>query len=118
MQSGSTDPTHLRKIQASFGEIESIGGVLNHRHRELRERVDASDTVPAADYRQMFDQHGRLGATGDAARVLLIPGATGAFAAAEARRVLRRLQVSWWHRRRLVVGVWLDRRRVRHEDGA
>ncbi|HEY2354904.1 MAG TPA: hypothetical protein VGH79_08430 [Gaiellaceae bacterium] len=93
----------------AFGEYEALGAWLNYRHGQLRAKAEGTD-VEASEYRLLRDDHLILGADGDAARVLFLPGAAAVFSWRELAAALRTLDVTPWHRARLA--SWYAARRL------
>ena len=85
---------------ASFGEYEALGGQLNYRHAGLRRRL-ASERVDPLEMHELRDHFDAIGAHGDAARTTLLSG-VGIFKWSEVVAAARALDVSRWHRIRLV----------------
>lgn len=106
--------------QAGFAEYEALHARLNYRHAELRHEAQKGPLAASA-YRQLREDFLVLGADGDAARVPLLPGAERAFSIRETMRGLRRIDISWWHRCRLLAGYGAKRAlavRVAHAGSA
>lgn len=85
----------------TFGQYEALGAWMNYRHGRLRADVQAGQTVAPERYRQLQRDHVVLGAEGDAARVIFIPGAARVFSPNEILAALRTLDFTPWHRFRL-----------------
>jgi hypothetical protein len=84
----------------SFGEYEALGGQLNYRHAGLRRRL-ARGRVDPLEMHELRDHFDLIGAYGDAARTTLLAG-VGIFSCSEVIAAARALDVSCWHRVRLV----------------
>jgi hypothetical protein len=87
---------------AAFGEYEALAAELNYRHGRLREAA-ARGPVRAEAFRRLHHDATAIGAIGDAARIVFLPGAEAAFSPAEVGRALLALDVTSWHRLRLVL---------------
>ena len=101
---------------AGMEESEALHGWLNYTHGLYRQQAaDAAangqpNPLTSANYYQLRDRQLALGATGDAARVALLPGAAVAFSPWQVARDLIRIDFTRWHRLRLLAGftaVWL-----------
>lgn len=113
---GAPTPTdgQWRSSQAAFTEYEALNARLNYRHAELRHAAYTKSVDPQF-FRHLRDDFLTLGAVGDAARVPLIPGAERAFTVGETLRGLREIDVTWWHRCRLIGGYLVKRAARRHQ---
>jgi hypothetical protein len=95
---------------AGMEESEALHGWLNYTHGRYRQQAaDAAVTGRAnpltpADYHQLRERQLAVGATGDAARVALLPGAAVAFSPWQVAGDLIRVDFTCWHRLRLLVG--------------
>jgi hypothetical protein len=98
-------------VREGMLEAASLNGHLNYRHRQLRDRVASGEVVPAADYRTLRRQATELGATGDAARVVLIPGSQRAFSPWAVVTALWSIQLGPWQRLRALARSMLGRLR-------
>jgi hypothetical protein len=85
-------------------EAESLNSWLHYEHAQLRERAEAGDRPTRAEWVRHQSRFRILGATGDAARVPLLPGAGSAFTIAEVARGFRGVDITAWHRARLLGG--------------
>lgn len=95
----------------SFGEYEALGASLNYEHGGLRQEAERG---PVAPERYLRLHHDRLliGDTSAAARMVFLPGAEAIFGWRDVVRALLELDVTCWHRcRLLLVTAW--RRGVR-----
>lgn len=97
-----------QESQAAFSEYEALHAQLNYRHAELRHSAPAR-TVEAREFRQLRDGFLALGAYGDAARVPLIPGAERAFTIPETIEGIHSVDITRWHRWRLISGYLAQR---------
>jgi hypothetical protein len=96
--------------QEAFGEYESLNAQLNYRHAELRHAAEAGN-IDVRGLRKLQKNFKMIGADGDAARVPLIQGAETAFTLPDVARGLWRIDMTVWHRCRLLV-VFATRRAV------
>ncbi len=96
-----------------FAESESLHGWLNYSHAELRARVeshrqtDPAAAIPADEYRLLRNRFGVLGAHGDVARVCLLPGAEQVLSPRQVMSDWKRVDITGWHRFRLLSGFTL-----------
>lgn len=100
----------------SFNQFEALNAQLNYRQGQLRERADLG-LADAEDFRRQRRDFATIGATGDAARAVLL-GGPGVFSLREILDAAASLDVTDRHRLRLVaasaVGAarrWLRRKR-------
>jgi hypothetical protein len=77
----------------SLGEYEALGAWMNYRHGRLRQEAETAP-IDSARYHRLRDDHLILGADGDAARVLFLPGAPPFFTWRELSAALRTLDVT------------------------
>lgn len=104
------DP-ELENHIANFAESEALHAWLNYEHARLRSRA----TYPSPgqpppqrhDFAQLAARQTALGATADAARVYLLPGAASHFAPVDAFRAFAPIEMARWHRIRLLAGYSL-----------
>lgn len=84
-----------------FSQSESLHGWLNYRHHRIRQQA-ANGILPSkAELCSLISAQQILGAHGDAARVLLLPGAEYAFPPLAAWRAFQGLDITLWHRIRI-----------------
>lgn len=90
---------------AAFDESEALHAWLNYRQGRLRQLI-AHDpkSVRAADYERLIRDQAAIGAIADAARALLLPGAAQYASPRAFRHAFRRVEMSRWHRLRLLAG--------------
>jgi hypothetical protein len=100
---GTAGADQWKTAQAAFAEDESLNAQLNYHHAELRHAV-GGDAVDARRFRQLRQDFQTIGADGDAARVPLIPGAEAAFTILETASGLQQVDMTRWHRCRLMTG--------------
>jgi hypothetical protein len=81
-------------------EAASFSGNLNYQHRELRVRPAAERK--AQDYVDLRTRMTEIGAHGDAARVILIPGAAGVLDLGDAIASVALVQFGPWQRLRIL----------------
>src|SRR5262249_30726703 len=98
----------LTDARDAFAEFEAINAQLNYRHAELR-RAAVGGQVAGQRFRLQQQDFRTIGADGDAARVPLIPGAEAAFTILETAAGLHRVDVTRWHRCRLLAGFAVRR---------
>ena len=98
----STVETSFASSSEALGETEALHAQLNYRHGALRQRAAGGDAVEPGEYRALQHAFTAIGATGDAFRVMLLPGAAAVFSLAEYRRALGLIDFSRWHRIRLL----------------
>ncbi len=102
MLTGEDDPLQADHAPA-FSESESLHGWFNFRHSEIRYRFQHDRLLPEAnDLRGMYEAQVELGSHGDAARVFLLPGAEYAFGPRDFLTAWSCIDVTPWHRIRLV----------------
>jgi hypothetical protein len=107
---------HAADSVEAFGQYEALGAWMNYRHGQLRQEAERGP-VEEERYRRLHDDHLVLGADGDAARVLFLPGAATSFSWPELVDAVRTLDVTTWHRIRLAAAFALRRvRRPEHND--
>lgn len=97
-----------------FDESEALLPMVNYEHRDLRERAEAAargeGPLPAKwEYVRHRDRFLALGASGDAARVPLLPGAARAFSIREVLSGFASCDFTAYHRTRLIVLHLLQR---------
>jgi hypothetical protein len=104
---------------SAFAESEALHGWLNYTHGQLRHRAEDVPghgqpyRVPVEDYLLLRRRFAELGAWGDVPRVALLPGAEEAVTPLDLWRDLSRVDLTGWHRIRLVGGFlarWLRSR--------
>lgn len=83
-----------------FDQAEALGARLNYEQALLRDRVANGEQPSRSEFREHTRRMKALGALGDAARSVFLPGSDGAFSIAEARLALAQLEVSRWQRAR------------------
>lgn len=97
-------PNHVK----GFAESEALHSWLNYEHAELRQRgtrAGGQQLPPSgADYKILKHRQTAIGARADAARTLLLPGAAAHFTPLQALQGFRGVQMSSWHRMRLLGG--------------
>jgi hypothetical protein len=107
---------------SAFAESEALHGWLNYTHGQLRHRAEDAAArgrpyrVPVDDYLVLRRRLAELGAWGDVPRVALLPGAEQAVTPLDLWRDLRRVDLTRWHRARLLGGFltrWLRSRQRR-----
>jgi len=97
----------------AFAESEALHGWLNYTQGQLRHRAESTIRsgrayqVPVKDYLLLRRRFIELGAWGDVPRVALLPGAEQAFTPFDLWRDLRRVDLTGWHRTRLLGGFLL-----------
>lgn len=95
-------PHHI----AAFEEAEALHAWLNFRHGRLRQRVEVDGAAVApGEYEQLIRAQAAIGASADVARVLLIPGAVDHVSPRAIRWAFRPIEMTRWHRARLVLGL-------------
>ncbi len=103
--------------EAGFQESEALHAWLNFRHGTLRRRVEqdqfAAGSATLEDYLRLRDDQVLIGATGDAARVYLLPGIGQLVGLGQVRQAFRGVDVTPYHRLRLIVGVFVTQIRSR-----
>lgn len=99
--------------QEGMAEATALSGNLNYRHREIRDRVSDGERVPPEEYMLLQVHMQEIGAGGDAARVVLIPGAEAAFTMPKVVRDVFSVQFGNWQRLRIVGVFTLKRLRIR-----
>ena len=99
------DLDQLGEFVEGLTQVESLNGLLNYRHRQLRDRVAAGESVDGAGYRKQWSQQTAIGAIGDAGRVMFLPGAERVFSWKEMRAATAAIQFSYWQRVR-TYGYW------------
>jgi len=102
---GSTDATNaVNDVRNGMLEAASLNGYLNYCHRELRDRAKSGKpgSVPREDYLGLQERATKLGALGDAARVVLIPGSEAAFSLWEVTKTVWSVQLGPWQRIRTI----------------
>lgn len=91
---GDDDPLHADHAPA-FSESESLHGWFNFRHSEKRYRFEHDGIRPEADdLRDLLRAQVEVGSYGDAARVLLLPGAEYAFSPRDFVKTWSRIDVT------------------------
>jgi hypothetical protein len=95
-----------------FDQTESLLGMLNFRHAELRNRAERGATIEVNEYRRQATDFACIGDNGDAIRVPLLPGAERAFVPSSVWAGLGNVDFTRWHRLRLFV-AWYGRRLLR-----
>ncbi|MFB8774859.1 hypothetical protein [Streptomyces broussonetiae] len=108
---------HARHSTVWFQETNDLQGILNYRHRSLRDGYDPADPRLTDEalrdrYEQLIAANLFLGSTAGAWRTALLPGAHRVFPLPEYLHALFALQYGWWQRVRLL--VWFLPRRARH----
>jgi hypothetical protein len=101
-----------------FDESEALLPMLNYEHAQLRVRADAARRGEGGrperwEYKRHRNRFLALGATGDAARVPLLPGAARAFPVSEVIHGLAACDFTTYHLARLTVLHLLQRARDR-----
>ena len=105
-----------REHASPFAESEALHGWLNYTQGRLRDQAEDAlgrgqrYSVPVDDYLLLRRRFAELGAWGDVPRVALLPGAEQALTPFDLRHDLRRVDLTRWHRLRLVGGFlirWL-----------
>ena len=103
--------------EAGFQESEALHAWLNFRHGTLRRRVEqdqfAAGSATLEDYLRLRDDQVLIGATGDAARVYLLPGIGQLVGLGQVRQAFRGVDVTPYHRLRLIVGAFVTQIRSR-----
>lgn len=93
---------------AAFTESEALHSWLNYEHAMLRRRADhPAPDHPAPtrkDYEELARRQGAIGATADVARTYLLPHAARFFTPREMTQAFRFVEMSIWHRMRLIGG--------------
>jgi len=109
--------TQLADHITAFAESEALHSWLNYEHARLRWRAShpgGAEHVPGCDdYEMQAERQKVIGATADVARTYLLPGASRFFTPKEVWRAFRPVEMTPWHRIRLVGGyttLWLAAR--------
>jgi hypothetical protein len=107
---------------SAFAESEALHGWLNYTQSQLRHQAEDAvnrgqpHRIPVDDYLLLRRRFAELGAWGDVPRVALLPGAEQAVTPLDFWRDLREVDLTIWHRVRLVGGFlirWLRSRQRR-----
>jgi len=105
----------LAQHRDAFSESEALSSWLNYEHSWLRERATspahAGSRPDRADYAVQASRERAIGATGDLARVYMIPGATAHYRVGEFWRALKPVEFTGWHKARMIVGYAIQRYR-------
>ncbi|MHA3838271.1 hypothetical protein ACXR8F_21365 [Terrabacter sp. AAH1] len=111
-------PDQLRDLhRQTMQESDALHGMLNFTQGEYRRRVTQprpGDTAPTpADLVLLVSRNEVLGADGDAARVALLPNAPESMSPAQVWRLFKPVDVTPWHRVRLLAGFTIQWARTR-----
>lgn len=80
-------------VRDAMQQAASLAGFVNYRHRELRDLAAAGQTASPEEYRRLWELAEKLGASGDAVRIMFIPGAAAEFTLPD---VIRSLFPRWF----------------------
>lgn len=94
---------------AGFSESEALHSWLNYEHASLRARAVVGRPPGQLDFQRQASRQRAIGATADVARTYLLPGAADYFSPLTVGREFRQVEMTTWHRLRLVGGyaaIW------------
>jgi hypothetical protein len=93
--------------QEWFSQAGSVTAVVQFRHRELRDLDLPNAPPPREAFCRQIQLAKELGSPGDAARVVLIPGAGTRFNLKETLDIISQVEFGAWQRVR-IVGLWIQ----------
>lgn len=113
------------KFDERFSEAESLGGVLNYRHRKLHSLLIiqnehscyAEDDLAQQLYRHIDNQL-TLGADGDASRSATLPRAFRYLSRARVKTLIKSGDISWLHKQRLLAFDYRSRLKLASRPGS
>ena len=117
LQSASTgrprDAGDVTRTSEWFREAGSVHASLQYRHRAIRDAKQRGEEVEPTIYTKLHDDAVEIGLSGDAARIVLLPGASSAFSLLRLVRMTFGAQFSNWQRVRILGYCLADRLRSR-----
>lgn len=96
---------------ASFGEYEALSAQLNYRHSRLHGRLRAGERVDPLEFQLLRRDFATIGNADSAARTVLL-GGLSAFSWRELASAMLALDVTPWHRLRLLAAALIGPARV------
>jgi hypothetical protein len=110
------DETDVATTADWFREVGSVHAALQYRHRAIRDAMERGERVESSVYQELRHDTLEIGLVGDAARIILLPGASSAFSLSVIASMILGAQFSNWQRARVLGYCLIDR--VRHGRGA
>jgi len=90
----------------AFSESEALHGWMNYRHAKVRADTARGIWPTRHALDELVRQQRLLGAHGDSARVILLPGATRVYSPLLVWSAFSGVDITTWHRIRVILGIF------------